>query len=96
MRVLAESDWIMPVSSAAYCYVQKFTADGWLRKMLREETAGFEAAGVSSEPSLKSALAKILRAQAHVLGTARVEAALYLLRRRMRARLAEKVRPRAQ
>lgn len=83
LRVLKTGDYIMPVVNAAYCYTRSFDQEGWIKKIRREETAGFEAANIRPKASLKNAVLSILAAQRDVLRKARTEARLYMFRGRL-------------
>ena len=83
LRVLRSGDFLMPVANAAYCYTQSFNSDQWLRKLRREEIAGFAAAGLRPQSSLKNTIFSILAAQRDVFRKARVEGELYWFRSRL-------------
>jgi GT2 family glycosyltransferase len=83
LRVLKSGNCIMPVVNAAYSYTRSFDQVGWIKKIVREETAGFEAANLQPKASLKNAVMSILAAQRDVFRKARTEAQLYMFRRRL-------------
>jgi len=82
-RVLRNSDYVMPVTNAAYCYTRSFGTKGWIQKILKEETAGLQAANIRPKASLKHTLFSILAAQRDVFRRARVETELYCFRSRI-------------
>jgi|SRR5579884_3057285 len=83
LRVLRSGNYIMPVANAAYCYTRSFGPEGWIKKIVREETAGFEAAELRPKASFKNLVLTILAAQRDVFQKAAVETKLYLFRRRL-------------
>jgi glycosyltransferase involved in cell wall biosynthesis len=83
LRVLKTGGYIMPVVNAAYCYTRSFDQAGWIKKIRREETAGFEAANIRPKASFKNVVLSTLAAQRDVFRKARTEAELYMFRSRL-------------
>ncbi len=84
MRVLRSGDYIMPVAHACYSYTRHFTPDAFLRKIKKEELAGFQAAGLATPASLKDLVKSTLVAPRDVMHKVRFNTEMYLLRRRLK------------
>jgi len=84
LRVLREGSYIMPTVNLAYCYTRSFGPKSWIQKILREETAGFKAANIRPQASLKHTIFSILAAQRDVVRKAQMETKLYFFRLRLK------------
>jgi glycosyltransferase involved in cell wall biosynthesis len=92
LRVLRSGNYIIPVVNATYSYTRSFQTDSWIRKIRREEAAGFKAADIRPHLSLKNAALSILCSQRDVFRKARVELELYAFRSRLLAGLKGQMR----
>jgi len=84
MCVLRDGGWIMPVVNACYAYTKTFTTDAWIRKIQKEERAGFDAAGLRRHADWKDVLKTIPVGARDVWRTTRTNWALYRSRLRLR------------
>ncbi len=84
MRVLRESDWTIPTVNACYVYAKTYTSETWLKKLLREERAGFFAAGLKREVDWIHVAKTVLAGMRDVWRRARTESALNFFRRGLR------------
>jgi hypothetical protein len=84
MRVLRDGGWIMPVANACYVYTKSYSRQAWLRKLEREERAGFHAAGLRRDADWQHLVKTMLVDLRNVCESARTQFALYRFRRGLR------------
>lgn len=89
LRVLRSGPYTMSVANAAYCYLRPFSTAAWLKKIRREETAGFEAAGILPKASLKDLIQTAAAAQLESFRKIRIECGLYGFRKSLRRKRSE-------
>ena len=84
MRVLRSGDWIIPTANACYAYVKTYTSNGWLRKLQREERAGFLAAGLQRDTNWLHVVRTLGVGVRDTFEKVRTESAMCRFRRRLR------------
>jgi hypothetical protein len=84
LRVLHDSEWIMPVANACYVYAKTYTREAWIRKLALEERAGLRSAGLRRDADWLHVVKTFVAGGRDLWNSVRTESALYRLRRHLR------------